>query len=84
MTVEEIQSETKSKIHGLIILGLLLFFIGMTTYSIDPALESYKPYIFGVLVSLLLIGMVGIGHNFIHHKQNVFKYFLTATGFTHN
>ena len=28
--------------------------------------------------------MVGIGHNFVHHKENYFKYFFVATGFTHN
>ena len=36
------------------------------------------------MTSLLLISMVGIGHNFIHHKANNFKYCLTLTGFTHD
>lgn len=45
---------------------------------------SYLPYFFGACCSVLLIGMVGIGHNFIHHRDNYFKYFHCATGFTHN
>lgn len=31
-----------------------------------------------------MISMIGIGHNFVHHKSNYFKYFFVITGFTHN
>jgi fatty acid desaturase len=56
----------------------------LATLSIDDQKESYLPYCFGAICSLFLISMVGIGHNFIHHKQNIFKYCLTLTGFTHD
>lgn len=84
MTVEEIQDETQSKRSAIIILGLLVFSLLLTAASIDAQHASWLPYVFGSLCSLFLIGMVGIGHNFIHHKDNVFKYFHCATGFTHN
>ncbi len=44
----------------------------------------YIPYLYGAVTSFLLLGMLGIGHNFVHHKQNIFRYFFSATGFTHN
>ena len=84
MTIEEIQSETKSKINAFILLGLLALFIGLTAYSIDEEKKSYLPYFFGAISSLFLISMVGIGHNFVHHKANYFTYCLTLTGFTHD
>lgn len=84
MTVEEIQDETKSKISALIILGLLILFVGLAASSIDAEHKSILPYFFGACCSVLLIGMVGVGHNFVHHRDNYFKYFHCATGFTHN
>lgn len=65
-------------------LGLLIAFLGLTVFSIDEQKASYLPYVFGACCSVLLIGMVGIGHNFVHHKDNPFKYFFALTGFTHN
>jgi fatty acid desaturase len=62
----------------------LLLFLTLAALSIDPERKSWLPYLFGACCSLLLIGMVGIGHNFIHHRDNIFKYFHCATGFTHN
>ena len=84
MSVAQIQSEQKSKIHAFIILGLLLLSIFITAKTINMPEHPYLPYIFCSLASILLVGMVGIGHNFVHHKQNYFKYFFVATGFTHN
>ena len=84
MTVKEIQDETTSKIYGIILFVLLCLCIGLSAYTIDAERKSYLPYFFGALSSLFLISMVGIGHNFIHHKPTVFKYFLTLTGFTHD
>lgn len=68
MTIDEIQSETKSKINGVILLCLLILSVCLVNYSIDEEKQSYWPYIFGAVTSLFLISMVGIGHNFVHHK----------------
>lgn len=37
----------------------------------------------GVLCAPLMVGLVGIGHNFIHHHESIYRYFFLLTGFTH-
>jgi hypothetical protein len=68
----------------LVFLFSLIFFIGMAACSIDEQKQSYWPYIYGTAASFCLIGCLGIGHNFVHHKFNYFKYFFVLTGFTHD
>ncbi len=63
---------------------LLVLFLGLAASSMDIEQKSYMPYVYGSFCSLLLIGMVGIGHNLIHHRHNYFKYLLIITGFTHD
>ena len=41
-------------------------------------------YLYAAISAYLMIGMIGVGHNFVHHKENLFKYFFIVTGFTHN
>ena len=41
-------------------------------------------YLYAAMTAFLLIGVMGIGHNFVHHKDNIYKYFFVLTGFTHN
>jgi hypothetical protein len=84
MTIEEIQSETKSKIQGIILFCLLILSVCLVNYTIDEERKSYWPYIIGMSTSLFLISMVGIGHNFVHHKENIFQWCLSLTGFTHS
>lgn len=83
MNIEEIRSETKSKIFALIILSLLLTSLTITTKYLDVQ-NPFMSYVWAAITSSFLIGMIGIGHNFIHHKQGYFKYFYIITGFTHN
>ena len=84
MSIQEIQDESQSKRHAYIIFGLLLMVISLIAISIHVARDSWYPFIFSALCSIPLIGMIGIGHNFIHHRENNFKYFYVITGFTHN
>jgi len=84
MTVSEIQNESKSKISAIIILSLFFLFLGLATASIDISTNSKTPYIFASLCSIMLVGILGIGHNFVHHRTNNFKYFFLLTGFTHD
>jgi hypothetical protein len=39
-------------------------------------------FLFAVLCAPLMIGLVGIGHNFIHHHESWYRYFLLLVGFT--
>ena len=84
MTIDEIRSESMSKIYSIILIGLLFLTIGLSVNSIDEERKSYMPYVYGAMSSLLLISMVGVGHNFVHHKENIFKYAFIVAGFTHN
>ena len=82
MTIEEIQSETKSKIYAVFFLLMFAIFLWLSASSIDPALESNIPYVYGLFCSLFLVSFLGIAHNFVHHKDNAFKYIYVMTGFT--
>ena len=43
----------------------------------------YQSLVLSLLCAPLMMGVVGIGHNFVHHKEGPFRYFLLLTGFTH-
>jgi len=42
----------------------------------------WSSYLMATVCSFLLIGIMGIGHNFVHHKDNIYQYFLLLCGFT--
>lgn len=84
MSVFDIQNEATSKKYGLILLSLFLVFLGLSAASIDVENGSLKPYFFAAFCSLILVGLIGIGHNFVHHKANYFKYYFVFAGFTHD
>lgn len=84
MSIEEIQSESSSKLYAFILLALLATFLGLTAASINVENPTKWTYAFAAIAAYLMISMIGIGHNFVHHKSNYFKYFFVITGFTHN
>jgi len=84
MSVEDIQDESKSKRHALVVALFFLTSLLLTLYSIDPITPSKWTYLFTTLTACSFIGMLGIGHNFVHHKDNLYKYFYMFTGFTHH
>lgn len=84
MTVAEIQSEAQTKLHAYLILTLFFFFFGLTTYLIGVEHSSFWPYLTAAISAFLMLGIVGIGHNFVHHKDNYFKYYFLLTGFSHD
>jgi hypothetical protein len=73
--VEELQDESVSKKHAFTILAVFIVLLLLTAH--------YSSYILAAVCSFLLIGCTGIGHNFIHHKESIYKYFFLITGFTH-
>lgn len=56
--------------YGLIF--LILFFISTFNAGTSLASEnnSYCFYVYGSFSSLLLMALLGIGHNFVHHRDN--------------
>ena len=82
MTVDEIQSETQSKLSAIFFLLMFAIFMWLTAISIDEQKISNLPYIYGFFCSLFLVSFLGVAHNFVHHKLNIFKYFYVMTGFT--
>ena len=84
MSIEEIQSETVSKIYAFIFLSFFLVALLVTAKSINMENPSNVTYLYAAIAAFQLIGIVGIGHNFVHHRKNFFKYFFVLTGFTHN
>jgi hypothetical protein len=73
-TPEEIQNENKSKMYAgtILMLWILCLVAVLLTKSVVPA----------VLAALPMVGLVGIGHNFVHHKESIFRYFFSFGGFT--
>lgn len=69
-SVEQIQDETESIRSAKIVLGSFLLFTLLTAYFIN---YSVLPYVLAVFSAISLIGMIGISHNFVHHKNNLFK-----------
>lgn len=74
MSVKEIQDGSVSKRRAYIILVAFIVTLLTTAYT--------SSYIAAACCSILLLGMLGIGHNFIHHKTNPFRHFYLPTGFT--
>jgi hypothetical protein len=70
--------------YAWILLALFLVSLGMTAYSINIENPTNWTYLLAAITAFQLIGMIGVGHNFVHHKSNYFKYFFVITGFTHN
>lgn len=58
--IDDIQDENVSKINGIIILTVWLLCIISAVYR--------QSIILGLLCGPLMMGLVGIGHNFVHHK----------------
>ena len=83
MTVKDIQDETKSKLYACIFLMALLCCLYLAGSAlIDSDTSPYLPYIYGTVCSFLVVSCLGIGHNFVHHKDNIFKHFYLLAGFT--
>lgn len=57
---------------------ITLFLIFLTLSAV------WKSYLCAAVCSFLLLGIVGIGHNFVHHRDNYFKYAFLLAGFTHD
>jgi hypothetical protein len=73
-TVEEIKNWDKSKFYAHIFIVLFVVFLTIAAY--------FESYLSAAVCSFLLLGIMGIGHNFVHRKDNIYKYFLLAAGFT--
>jgi hypothetical protein len=84
MSVQEIQSESQSKIYAFILLAMFFTSLGLTAASINMENPTNLTYVFAAVTAFMLISMIGVGHNFVHHRSNLFKYFFVASGFTHN
>ena len=74
-SLKEMQDETHSKLLGI---GILIAWIICITLTI-----ANHSYLWAMVCAPLMVGLVGIGHNFVHHKENPFRYFFFLTGFTH-
>ena len=59
-TKEQLSNETPSKVNAFLILSTWFLF---TTLA-----AVYQSYLAAIVAGALLIGVFGIGHNFIHHK----------------
>jgi len=68
MTLAEIQSTIQTKRQAYFILSLFIIFLGLTTYLIDPEINPLWSYLTAAISGLLIVGILGIGHNFVHHK----------------
>jgi fatty acid desaturase len=68
MTIEEIQSEHNSKISAFIILAVFVILLGITAASINIEEPTYFTYFFAAITAFTLISVMGIGHNFVHHR----------------
>jgi Trk-type K+ transport system membrane component len=66
--MEEILSEHNSKISAFIILALFFILLGITAASINMEKPTYFTYLFAAITAFTLIGVIGIGHNFVHHR----------------
>ena len=75
-TVDELKDETHSKMYTQIFLGL--FFVFLTIAAM------FQSYLAAGVCSFLLLGIVGIAHNFVHHKTNYYQYMFLLAGFTHS
>jgi len=42
----------------------------------------YQSYSLGILCGILVYALVGVGHNFIHMKNNFYKYLFLMTGYS--
>ena len=42
-----------------------------------------RSFIASTIAGILLVPMLGVGHNFIHQRPNYFKYFYDVSGFGH-
>ena len=61
--------------YAKIFLGLFITFLTLAAV--------YHSYLSAAVCSFLLLGIIGIAHNFVHHKDNPYKYFFLLAGFTH-
>lgn len=61
--------------YAWIILGAWILCIFMTIYR--------NSYLLALVCAPLMVGLVGVGHNFVHHKESIYRYFLLLVGFTH-
>lgn len=60
--------------------GVLLLSAWVACMSLTIWLHSY---LLALVCTPLLLGVLGVAHNFIHHKESAFRYFFFPTGFTH-
>ena len=61
--------------YALIILVAWIICISLAIYQ--------NSYLLALLCAPLMVGLVGVGHNFVHHKESIYRYFLLLVGFTH-
>jgi len=74
-TVEQLKDESHSILFAKIFVALFLTFLMITAI--------YQSYLSAFVCSFLLLGIVGIAHNFVHHKENPYRYLFLLAGFTH-
>lgn len=60
--------------------GILIFAVWLACLTVALIKNSY---LFGALCAPLMVGLVGVAHNFVHHKQSFYRYFFLLVGFTH-
>lgn len=70
---EYLQDETVSKNYAKILLAMILAFMFATAYT--------GSYFFALGYALMLVSMLGIGHNFVHHRTSPYRFFFLPTGF---
>jgi len=68
--------ETQSKLYAKVFLTLFFVFLTIAAF--------YQSYLAAGVCSFLLLGIVGVAHNFVHHKTNSYQYMFLLAGFTHN
>ena len=75
-SLKEIQDESQSKVYGVILAVALFICLSLALY--------FHSYLLGMLCSPIMIGIIGVAHNFVHHKESPFRYLFFPTGFTHS
>lgn len=57
----------------------MLVFLLMVTLT-----ALYKSYILAGISGILVMGVFGVMHNFMHHKKNLYSSLVKLTGFSFN
>jgi hypothetical protein len=71
-----LQDSTESKYVALQMLAL--YFSALMSASLMDS------WLMAVLAGALLVGVIGVAHNFVHFKTNYFRYLFNLSGFRHS